>query len=104
MIGSLVQRRRPFALLHASGMRIGELRQAVFLETAATMVITSALGVALGLIFAYAAARQGGVAFRWPGLDVFALVGSGVLATLIFSTFALPLVKAATKHDAIRYE
>ena len=49
MIGGLIERRRPFALLRASGMRLGELRRVVFLETAATMVVTSVVGVGLGL-------------------------------------------------------
>ncbi len=104
MIGGLVERRRPFALLRASGLRLGELRRLVFLETAATMLGTAAVGVGLGLVTAYAAARQGDVGWRWPGLDVFGYVGGGVLAALIFSTLALPLLDATTRPDTVRYE
>jgi hypothetical protein len=32
------------------------------------------------------------------------MVGIGVLAALILSTIALPLLDAATRHDAVRYE
>ena len=104
MIGGLLERRRPFALLRASGMRIGELRRVVFLETAATMMFTSAVGVGLGLLTAYAAVRQGSMAWHWPSLDVFAYVGGGVLAALAFSMLGLPLLNAATRHDAVRFE
>jgi hypothetical protein len=38
MVAGVIERRRPFALLRASGFRLGELRQVVFLETAATML------------------------------------------------------------------
>jgi FtsX-like permease family len=104
MIGGLIERRRPFALLRASGMRVGELRRVVFLETAATVVVTSIVGVALGLALAYANSTQDDGAWEWPGADVFGVVGGGVLATLVFSTLALPLLDATTRHDAVRYE
>jgi ABC-type antimicrobial peptide transport system permease subunit len=77
MLAGVIERRRPFALLRASGLRLGELRQVVFLETAA---------------------------WAWPDVGVFAMVGIGVLAALILSTMALPLLDAATRHDAVRYE
>ena len=44
------------------------------------------------------------MAWAWPGLDIYAYVGGGVLAALLFSTLALPLLNAATRHDAVRYE
>ena len=91
-------------MLRASGVRLGELRRVVLLETAATMVFTSLLGVGLGLVLAYAAARRGDVMWTWPDLGTFAIVGSGVLAALLFSMFALPLLNATTRHDAVRYE
>jgi hypothetical protein len=104
MIGGLLERRRPFALLRAAGMRIGELRRVVVLETAATMVFTSAVGVGLGLVTAYLAVRLGSMTWRWPELDTYAYMGAGVLAALAFSMFGLPLLNAATRHDAVRYE
>lgn len=104
MIGGLIERRRPFALLRTSGMRIGELRRVVFLETAATVVVTSIAGVGLGLALAYAQSTQDGGAWTWPGLDVLGVVGGGVVAALIFSTLALPLLDATTRPDRVRYE
>ena len=81
-----------------------ELRQVVFLETAATMVLTSAVGVVLGMVLGYAATRRVGLTWTWPGPEVYAYAGGAVLAALILSTLALPLLNAATRFDAIRYE
>ena len=104
MLAGIVERRRPFALLRASGLRLGELRQVVLLETAAAMLVTAAVGVGLGMATSYALALFGDMAWTWPDGGVFAMVGIGVLAALILSTMALPLLDAATRHDAVRYE
>jgi hypothetical protein len=104
MLAGVVERRRPFALLRASGLRIGELRQVVFLETAAPMVVTSAVGVGLGLGTSYTLARFGDMAWAWPDLGVFTMVGLGVLTALALSTLALPLLDATTRHETVRYE
>ncbi|GAA1872175.1 FtsX-like permease family protein [Asanoa iriomotensis] len=104
VIGGLAERRRPFALLRASGVRLGELRLAILVETVATMLVTSLAGVALGLVAAYATTRAEGLVWTGPGLPVLAAVGAGMLAALVFALFALPLVGATTRHDAVRYE
>jgi hypothetical protein len=104
MLAGVLERRRPFALLRASGLRLGELRQVVFLETAAAMLVTAAVGVGLGMATSYAVALFGDMVWTWPDAGVFAMVGIGVLAALILSAMALPLLDAATRHDAVRYE
>jgi hypothetical protein len=60
--------------------------------------------VGLGMASSYAFALFNDMAWTWPDLGVFAMVGMGVLAALILSTMALPLLDAATRHDAVRYE
>jgi len=104
MVGGLIERRRPFALLRASGVHLGELRRVVLLETAATMCVVSVAGAAIGTVLAYASFRQGGVGWRLPGLDVYGLIAGGVLAAFVFSTLALPLLNTTTRHDAVRFE
>ncbi|HEX3213030.1 MAG TPA: FtsX-like permease family protein, partial [Actinomycetota bacterium] len=104
MLAGVIERRRPFALLRASGLRLGELRQVVFLETAAAMLVTAAVGVGLGMATSYAVALFGDLVWTWPDAGVFAMVGVGVLAALVLSTMALPLLDAATRHEAVRYE
>jgi hypothetical protein len=104
MVGGLIERQRPFALLRASGVRLGELRRTVLLETAATTAMVSVVGVGIGMLLAYGSTRQGGVTWRWPGADVYGLIGGGVLAALLFSMIALPLLNLTTRHDAVRFE
>jgi hypothetical protein len=104
MLAGVIERRRPFALLRASGLGLGELGQVVFLETAAAMLVTAAVGVGLGLATSYAFALFGDLVWTWPDVGVFVMVGIGVLAALILSAMALPLLDAATRYDAVRYE
>jgi hypothetical protein len=104
MLAGVIERRRPFALLRASGLRLGELRQIVFLETAAAMLVTAAVGVGLAMASSYALALFSDMAWTWPDAGVFAIIGTGVLTALLLTTLALPLLDAATRHDAVRYE
>jgi hypothetical protein len=104
MLAGVIERRRPFALLRASGLRLGELRQVVFLETAAAMLVTAAVGVGLGMASSYAFALFGDMTWRWPDAGVFTMVGVGVLAALVLSTLALPLLDSSTRPDAVRFE
>jgi len=76
----------------------------VLLETAATMTVVSVVGAGLGMLLAFASTRQGDLAWRWPGADVYGLIGGGVLAALLFSTVALPLLNLTTRHEALRFE
>ena len=104
MVGGIIERRRPFALLRASGVRLGELRRAVLLETSTTMAVVSVVGVGVGMLLAYATALQGGVGWAWPGPQMYGYVGGGVLAALLFSTLGLPLLGLVTRHEAVRFE
>jgi len=104
MAAGLLERRRPFALLRASGVRLGELRRVVLLETSATMVLTSALGIVLGMVLGFAATRRAGLTWTWPSTEVYVYAGGAVLAAVVLSTLALPLLNAVTRFDAIRYE
>jgi hypothetical protein len=104
MVAGVIERRRPLALLRASGLRLGELRQVVLLETVAAMLVTAAAGVGLGLGASYSLARFGDLDWAWPDAGVFTMVGMGVLAALVLSMMTLPLLDAATRHDAVRYE
>jgi ABC-type lipoprotein release transport system permease subunit len=97
-------RRRPFALLRASGVRLGELRRIVLLETGVPMIFTCMLGVALGMVTSYAFQTLEGASWNPPGLDFVALMGGALLVAMVIATTALPLLDAATRHNAVRYE
>jgi hypothetical protein len=101
--GGLIERRRPLALLRASGVRVSELRRAVLLETAVPMLLTSLLGVALGLATSWTTTRDTG-GWQWPGPAILLVVGVGLLVAVLFAALALPLVGPATRHDAVRFE
>lgn len=104
LVSGLLERRRPFALLRAAGMSVGELRRVALLETAVPMVFTALLGAALASVPASVYAILGDQPYPSPGLDFALLLGGGLLAALIITASALPLVNAATRYDAIRYE
>jgi hypothetical protein len=68
------------------------------------MLVTAVVGVGLGLASSYALALFGDMAWVGPDVGVLAMIAVGVLAALILSTMALPLLDVATRHDAVRYE
>lgn len=104
MVAGIIERRRPFALLRASGLRLGELRQVVLLETAAAMLLTAAVGTTFGLASSYALARFTDIPWHLPDPGVFAMVAAAILISLALSLLTLPLLDTTTRHDSIRYE
>jgi hypothetical protein len=101
-VSGLMERRRPFALLRASGVRLGELRRIVLLETGLPLVITALGGVGTAMLVMYVSVPRE----EWglPGVGFFAGLGIGVLAALAVSALALPLMDVVTRHDSARFE
>jgi hypothetical protein len=101
-VSGLMERRRPFALLRASGIRLGELRRIVLLETGLPLVITALGGVGTAMLAMYVSVPRE----EWvlPEVRFFAGLGIGVLAALAVSALALPLMDVATRHDGARFE
>jgi ABC-type antimicrobial peptide transport system permease subunit len=102
VITGVLERRRPFALLRASGVRLGELRRIVLLETGVSLAATvlGAVGVALLFMFVQVPASQ----WVWPSGGLLAGLGIGALAAFAVSCLALPFMDAATRHDSVRFE
>jgi hypothetical protein len=42
--------------------------------------------------------------WTWLDIGIFVMLGSGVLAAMILSALALPLLDASTRYDAVQYE
>jgi hypothetical protein len=101
-VSGLMERRRPFALLRASGVRLGELRRIVLLETGLPVVITALGGVGTSMLVTYMITPR--EEWGWPDASFFAGLGLGVLAALAVSALALPLMDVATRHDSARFE
>jgi len=104
VIAGLIERRRPLALLRASGVRVGELRRMVMLETAVPLVLTVSVGVVLGLVVSYALGNGKEGQWATPGWDFALSMGLGVLLAFAVTTVVLPLMDVATRHDAVRFE
>jgi hypothetical protein len=104
MVGAVIERRRPFALLRASGVPLSQLRRVVMLETAVPMVLTSVVGVGLGMLAAYGVVISQAWQWRWPDPASLAIIGGGILAAMFAAVPVLPLLNATTRHEAVRYE
>jgi hypothetical protein len=102
VINGVLERRRPFALLRASGMRLGELRTIVMIETGVPLALSLLGGVGLALLTNYAAAPP----HQWllPSGSFVVGLAIGALVAFAVSLIALPFMSVATRHDGIRFE
>jgi hypothetical protein len=101
-VSGLMERRRPFALLRASGVRLGELRRIMLLETGLPLVITALGGMATATLVTYMITP--GEEWGLPDASFFAGLGLAMVAALAVSSLALPLMDVATRHDSARFE
>jgi FtsX-like permease family protein len=102
VLGGIHERRRPFALLRASGVRLAELRRIVLLETGAPLTLAVLLGVGLATIESLVSTPPG----EWtpPSAAFFIGLAGGVLAAFAVSLAALPFLHTATRLDTVRFE
>jgi FtsX-like permease family len=102
VINGVLERRRPFALLRASGVRLGELRRIVMLETGVPLLLTVLFGVGLAMLTTYAAAPPS--TWMWPSAGFLSGLGIGAVAAFAVSLIALPFMDVATRYDSVRFE
>jgi hypothetical protein len=102
VVAGLLERRRPFALLRASGVRLGELRLIALLETAAPLLLTVLGGMATAFVVMFLSLPRAEWALPGPGF--FAGAAASVVVTLAVCLVTWPLVDATTRHDNVRYE
>jgi hypothetical protein len=97
-----LDRRRAFAALRASGVRLGDLRRIALWETAAPLVFTILGGVVAAVSLVYLTAPR--EEWRFPGTSL--LFGAGVAAVvaLVVALVTWPVVTSATRHENIRFE
>lgn len=100
LVAGLMERRRPFALLRASGVRLGELRLIALLETAVPLLFTVLGAMGVALLVAY----LGDPGFTMPGAGFFGGVAVAVLVALAVCLVTLPLMDRATRLEAVRFE
>jgi hypothetical protein len=99
----LLERRRPFALLRASGASLRTLRRTALLESIVPLGAMSLLAAGLGGVVGQWASRAGAAAtpFPWQGLIV--PVGGGLLASLLVVVCAMGLVGPVTSTQETRF-
>ena len=104
VLAGLVERRRPFALLRASGVPLADLRRVVLLEAALPLAVTAIVAAALGEAAGVILLRASHAAVHWPDPGQI-VAGLGALtAALCLCALALPVLDSLTRYDTVRYE
>jgi hypothetical protein len=101
-VTGLMERRRPFALLRAAGVRLGTLRAVTLLETGVPLVVTVVGGFAIAMLVQFLSVPRA----EWllPGPVFFASVLAGVGLALLVPLATWPLLDAGTRPETIRFE
>ena len=104
--GSLLDRRRPFALLRLSGVPLRNLRSVVLLEAAAPLVAVAVLSGILGVLVSQVLLRlvAGTTSVPLPDPSLVVLLAAGVSGALAIVASTLPLVGPLTDLEETRFE
>lgn len=103
--GSLIDRRRPFALLRLAGVPLGHLRSVLLLEAAAPLITVAVLSAALGVAVCQFLLRvTAGSDVPLPDASLPVLLLAGVAGALAIVAAALPLVGPVTDLEETRFE
>ncbi|MDX3656294.1 hypothetical protein PV646_03140 [Streptomyces sp. ID05-26A] len=93
--GGVLERRRSFALLRASGTTLGQLRRVVVLETGVPLVAMTGLGVVLGVLTLVATKGP----LPTPGFAV--VIVSGLVVALLIASTPLIVLRRSSGESAI---
>jgi hypothetical protein len=103
--GGLVERRRPFALLRLSGMRLADLRRVVLLESAAPLVVAAVVSAATGLLSAdLILTAIPGTSLRPPSAEYYLGLAGGLAVAMGAVGATLPLLRRITNPEDVRLE
>lgn len=104
-IGGLMERRRSLYTLRLGGMRLGQLKRLVMVESVAPLVITSILSCGIGVWTGVVFTKMFSTTLK-PVLTptYFAIVGLGLLAAIIGIYLILPIVDKLTRAEANQTE
>ena len=101
----LLDRRRPFALLRLSGVKLAHLRAVLVLEAAAPLIAVALASGVLGVAFSQVIMRAlAGEAVPLPDGSLVLLLAGSVGAALLIVTAVLPLVGRVTNLEETRFE
>jgi hypothetical protein len=104
--GSLLDRRRPFALLRLSGVPLRKLRSVLLLEAAAPLVAVAVVSGILGVLVSQLLLRLvlGNASVPLPDPSLAVLLVAGVVGALAIVAGTLPLVGPLTDLEETRFE
>lgn len=102
----LLERRRPFALLRASGTPLHTLRRTAFLEASAPLTALSLLAAGLGTLVGHWTVTAGtaGQSQQLPWVGLLAPTAAGLAIALLVLSCAMPLVRRVTETNETRFE
>jgi len=102
---SLLERRRPFALLRLTGMTLRQLRAAVLLEAAIPLIATTVLAAAAGTVYGEMVLNATSrTPYQWPSAQFMLAIVAGVVLALAIVTLTLPLLGKITRPENARFE
>jgi FtsX-like permease family len=103
--GGLVERKRPFALLRLSGMRLPELHRVVLAEAGGPLLVIAAGSAVIGLfVAALTLAVVGLHEWRLPSLGFWGALAGGLALALAVVCTTLPLLDRLTSLESARFE
>lgn len=102
-VGGLIERRRPFALLRATGVHLSELRSAVLTETAVPLAVTVVAGALLGVLASAVISDASGQSWQPPGLTYLLTTAAGLAAAIAVTAVTIPFINATTRSDAVQF-
>jgi hypothetical protein len=103
--GGLTERRRPFAMLRLTGVRLSELRRVVALEAGVPLIAVSVVAVGAGFLTAHLFLRsQMKLDLRAPGPEYYLIVVAGLLASIAVIMSTMPLLSRMTGPASARAE
>lgn len=100
----LLERRRPFALLRATGTPLRTLQRTALLEAIVPLVVMSVLAAGLGALVGHWTVVSSGQSRQLPWLGLTAPVAGGLVTALLLVVGALPLVGPTTRLEETRFE
>ena len=104
LAAGLLERRRPFALLRASGTPLQTLRATTMLEVAVPLLVMATLATVLGALVGHLTISATGTAQSLPWADLSTPVAAGVGLTLVLVSCAAPLVRRTTSTEETRFD
>jgi len=103
--GSLIERKRPFALLRLTGMPLRSLRRIVLLEAAVPLVGLAVVSAAAGLITAELLLRAlRGTTIHLPGVAYPLTLAAGNVLALAVVMATMPLLRRISAPENARSE